>query len=108
MSDPNPRPSGERTPRKGASPLIWILVLIALLAFGWYFYNQRGATSPPPMPADAVPPVAVGSERDAAARRERDRAALRAQAAGSAAAGGSTGDGTAASGAADAPPASGR
>jgi periplasmic protein TonB len=93
MSDPTPRSPEERTRRKGANPLVWILVLIALLAFGWYFYNQRGATSPPPMPAEGVPPVAIGSERDAAAQRERDRAALRAQT--STPAAGSAGDGAA-------------
>lgn len=93
MSDPTPRSPEERTRRKGASPLVWILVLIALLAFGWYFYNQRGATSPPPMPAEGVPPVAIGSERDAAAQRERDRAALRART--PAPATGSAGDGPA-------------
>ena len=53
MSNPNPNaippsatPPPEDAPRKGASPLIWILVLIALIAFGWYFYNRQSAPEP--------------------------------------------------------------
>jgi protein TonB len=45
MSDPTDRPADmpppESLPRKSASPLLWLLVLVALLALGWYFYNQR-------------------------------------------------------------------
>ena len=62
MSDPMNRPSDapppESVPRKSASPLLWVLVLVALLALGWYFYNKRPIeTVVPPTPAavDASP-----------------------------------------------------
>jgi hypothetical protein len=45
------------TPRKGAFPLIWLLVLAALLAFGWSLYNRHaGREAPAPtLPASAAP-----------------------------------------------------
>ncbi|WP_226468185.1 energy transducer TonB [Luteimonas panaciterrae] len=56
MSDPhrlsNDPPLLEEEPNRSVSPLIWILLLIALIAFAWYFYNQRTALGP----LDAVPP----------------------------------------------------
>jgi periplasmic protein TonB len=56
MSDPMNRPVDmpppESVPRKSASPLLWLLVLVALLVLGWYFYNQRATeTVLPPAPA---------------------------------------------------------
>ncbi|MBJ6980500.1 energy transducer TonB [Luteimonas sp. MC1572] len=81
MSDPNPPPA-PRPPadprlqrdtvsdRKSASPLIWILLLLAVLAFGWYVYNQRGSVSSAPEPA-APPAIDIGDSQDAAAERER-------------------------------------
>lgn len=56
MSDPMNRPVDmpppESVPRKSASPLLWLLVFVALLALGWYFYNQRATeTELPPTPA---------------------------------------------------------
>ncbi len=83
MSDPMPRPhKSPRDPpqppapvdpagRKSISPLVWILLLIAVLAFGWYFYNQRGTVSVPPAEPAAPPAVDIGSEQEAAAQRER-------------------------------------
>ena len=58
MSDPMNRPVDmpppESVPRKSASPLLWLLVLVALLALGWYFYNQRATeTGLPPTPTTA-------------------------------------------------------
>ena len=55
MSDPMNRPVDmppqESVPRKSASPLLWLLVIVALLALGWYFYNQRATeTVVPPAP----------------------------------------------------------
>jgi hypothetical protein len=45
------------TPRKGAFPLIWLLVLAALLAFGWSIYNHYASeASPAPTPPAAGPP----------------------------------------------------
>ena len=66
MADPNDRnphdpPRNGRlatdTPRKGAFPLIWLLVLAALLAFGWSMYNRHASrTSPAPtLPANTTP-----------------------------------------------------
>lgn len=47
------------TPRKGAFPLIWLLVLAALLAFGWSVYNRyAGETSPAPTPPAHAAPAA--------------------------------------------------
>jgi periplasmic protein TonB len=87
MSDPMQRPSPPPPPprdpppddppaRKGVSPLVWILILIAILAFGWYFYSQRGAVVPPADPT-APTTVDIGSEQEAAAERERAAADAR-------------------------------
>ncbi len=63
MSDPMNRPPGdpvvpppapESLPRKSASPLIWLLLLFALMALGWYLYNRRGVDVVVP---DATPPA---------------------------------------------------
>jgi len=60
MSDPMNNPPGNPPPpdeqRKSSSPLIWILVLIALIAFGWYFYNRNAGTEPT---GDLTPPAAT-------------------------------------------------
>ncbi|MFL6593463.1 MAG: hypothetical protein ACJ8GK_12265 [Luteimonas sp.] len=58
---PNDPPRNGRlandTPRKGAFPLIWLLVLAALLAFAWSIYNHyAGQSSPAPTPAPTTPP----------------------------------------------------
>lgn len=71
---PRDLPPGDPPPRRGAGTLVWLLLLIALLAFGWYFYNQRGAVSPPVEPAT---PVGIGSDQEAAAERERAAAEAR-------------------------------
>jgi protein TonB len=68
---PNPPPD---VPRRSASPLIWILLLIALLAFGWYFYTQRSAVTPPdetlpPPTTDAMTPAPETSAEREPARR---------------------------------------
>ena len=75
MADPNPNlppqsPPPHEPERKTASPLIWLLLLLALLAFGWLIYSQRsgGTTAPETLP----PPAAdIGDGQDAAAERER-------------------------------------
>ncbi|NYZ63322.1 TonB family protein [Luteimonas deserti] len=59
---PHDVPPTEPPPRKGSSPLIWILILVALVALGWYVLNQRSAESPatvPPAPVigDGTAPV---------------------------------------------------
>ena len=77
MSDPNPNvpppsppapPPGEPE-RRTAAPLLWIVLLLALLAFGWFIYSQRAGVAPVPEPAPS--PVAIGDGQDAAAERER-------------------------------------
>ena len=83
-TDPSPRPTAQpprpgdppsEPPRKSASPLIWILLLIALIAFAWYFYSQRAPVTPP---AETTPPAAdIGSQQEAAAEQEREAAAAR-------------------------------
>lgn len=77
MSDPNPNiPDPQRgTPptgpdRKSSTPLLWIVLLLALLAFGWFVYNQRAGVSDSPEPLPP-PAVDVGDAQDAAAERER-------------------------------------
>lgn len=35
--------------RRGSYPLVWLLVLIALLAFGWSCYNRRAGQATPAM-----------------------------------------------------------
>ncbi len=73
-TDPSP---GGPPPRKGASPLIWILVLIALIAFAWYFYNRNSARetvaelTPAPATTDALTPadsVPADARRPAASK----------------------------------------
>lgn len=60
MADPQRRhdpPSSGRladdTPRKASFPLIWVLVLIALGAFGWTLYNRHASQT---SPAPTLPP----------------------------------------------------
>lgn len=78
MSDPRDRDAPTpppAQPRKGVSPLIWIVLLLALAALGWWFYNrsvQTGVDTTAP-PVTSAP--AIGSEQDAAATAERERAA---------------------------------
>jgi protein TonB len=85
MSDPmNTRPADlpppEEPPRKSSSPLIWILVLIALIAFGWYFYNRQATTqpdadlTPPAATSDAMTPAdSASAENTAETRRAAER-----------------------------------
>jgi protein TonB len=81
MSDPQDRPADPNAPlpppqpRRGVSPLVWILLLLALAALGWWFYNrsvQTGVDTTAP-PVTTAP--AIGSEQEAAAQAERERAA---------------------------------
>jgi protein TonB len=78
MSDPRdddnrPPPEGRR---RGVHPLIWVLLLLALAALGWWFYNrsvQSGVDTT--APAATVTGPAITSEQEAAAQAERERAA---------------------------------
>ena len=71
VRQPAGEPPRESLPRKSSSPLLWILLLIALIAVGWYFYSQRGpvnAPEAPPTPErvladfEAVSPFAVNQD----------------------------------------------
>ena len=78
--DPSPEPARKRT-----SPLIWILVLIALIAFAWYFYNRNAGEepindlTPPAATSDAMTPApsspAKDTARDATAKAKAPRKA---------------------------------
>lgn len=72
--DPTTRPSPPPPPtgpeRKRATPLLWILLLLALLAFGWFIYSQRSGITTVPEPAPP-PAIEIGDGQDAAAERER-------------------------------------
>lgn len=52
-------------PRKSSSPLLWILILIALLAFAWYFYNRQmghaDGTLDGPQPAASTDAMTPGT-----------------------------------------------
>lgn len=74
MADPDPARTTQSPPpggpeRKTAAPLLWILLLLALFAFGWLIYSQRSGVTPAPEPPP--PPIRIGDARDAAAERER-------------------------------------
>jgi protein TonB len=74
-SDLNPQPLPPEEPRRGVSPLIWILLLLALAALGWWYYNR--SMQPGPDLSATTPTVepAITSEQEAAAQAERERAA---------------------------------
>ena len=91
MPDPlDPRPDAEPPPearRKSSSPLIWILILIALIAFAWYFYNRNagsesiGDLTPPAATSDAMTPAPSSpAEIEAAGAEARAKAKARADA----------------------------
>lgn len=76
MSDPMNNPPPPEPQRKGSSPLIWILVLIALIAFAWYFYNRQAGgeasadLTAPAATSDAMTPDASTPSEDTAAARK--------------------------------------
>jgi protein TonB len=75
MAEPNPNarpptpPPGEPQ-RRTAAPLLWIILLLALLAFGWFIYTQRAGVDTTPEPAPP-PATRIGDGQEAAAERER-------------------------------------
>ena len=75
MADRDPernpgRPAAGEPERRTAAPLLWIVLLVALLAFGWFVYSQRAGVAPAPEPLPPAP-VAIDDGRDAAAEQER-------------------------------------
>lgn len=80
MASPDPARPPQDAPsagpqRKTAAPLLWILLLLALLVFGWLIYSQRSGVTPAPEPPP--PAVGIGDAREAAAERERAADAAR-------------------------------
>ncbi len=77
---PPATPPPEDQPRKSASPLIWILVLIALIAFGWYFYNRQSAhesitdLTAPAATSDAMTPAQSSSAEKATSAKPKPAA----------------------------------
>ena len=62
MSDRIDHDERDRYPedgRKRAHPLIWLLVLAGLLAFGWSFYNRHAGTATPAMVSPELTPTAA-------------------------------------------------
>lgn len=73
MNDPIQRPiepPPQDPPRKGSSPLVWVLLLVVLVALGWYALNQRGTTDTTELPPTPVidDPSAPPAEREPATR----------------------------------------
>ncbi len=71
---PDPNAAAE-PPRSGSTPLLWILVLAALIALGWWWYSKQPAPTPPTEPAAIEQPVAseeaaVAAEQKAAAAKQ--------------------------------------
>jgi hypothetical protein len=55
--DPLRRNPPDERPPKRTHPLFWLLILLALFALGWAFYNHHAShTMPAPVP---IPPGAV-------------------------------------------------
>jgi protein TonB len=67
-----PVPPEESVPRKSVNPLLWLLLLLALLAAIWFFYN-RSASSVAIAPA-TTPAIITGDAQQAAAQAERAQA----------------------------------
>lgn len=73
QTPPPPPPPGDPPP-KTAGPLIWILVLIALIAIGWYFYAQRNALDAPVEPETPIgEPADIGDGTPPPPASEREQ-----------------------------------
>ena len=74
-SDLNPQPLPPEEPRRGVSPLIWILLLLALAALGWWYYNRSMQPGPDLSATTPTMEPAITSQEEVAAQAERERAA---------------------------------
>lgn len=78
MSTPSPAQPDppEQEPRRTGA-LIWILLLIVLIALGWYLYARRGTTDvpPEPVPIGEPTPAEIGDGSAPPPAREREPAA---------------------------------
>lgn len=68
--DPSPQTPPPEPPRKGSSPLLWILLLVVLVALGWYALSERGTGDTIELPPTPVieDPDAPPAEREPATR----------------------------------------
>lgn len=72
--NPQPIPPDDVPARKGVHPIVWILVLLALLAAAWWLYNRSVQTGTDTTAPISTAPV-IDSEQEAAAAAENARAA---------------------------------
>ena len=68
-----PVPPEESLPRKSGAPLLWLLLLLALLAATWFFYD-RSASNAVSESTPATAPAIGGDAQQAAAQAERAQA----------------------------------
>ena len=68
-----PVPAEESLPRKSGAPLLWLLLLLALLAATWFFYD-RSASNAVSESTPATAPAIGGDAQQAAAQAERAQA----------------------------------
>jgi len=62
-------------PRKRSHPLFWLLILVALFALGWSFYNHHAGESMPAPVRPDVPPTAPRAAPGATTPAPPDRPA---------------------------------
>lgn len=82
-NDLDPQRPAESLPRKSASPLLWLLLIVALVLI-WFAYTRFASQSTPaPTQPALTGNVSIGgsetSQREAAAQAERDQADAAAQ-----------------------------
>lgn len=68
-----PVPPEESLPRKRGNPLLWLLLLLAVLAAIWFLYN-RSASNATVDTTSAAPVIITGDAQQAAAQAERAQA----------------------------------
>ena len=68
-----PVPPEESLPRKSGAPLLWLLLLLALLAATWFFHD-RSASNVVSESTPATAPAIGGDAQQAAAQAERAQA----------------------------------
>jgi protein TonB len=68
-----PVPPEESVPRKSVNPLLWLLLLLALLAAIWFFHDRQASNATVDA-TPATPHIITGDSQEAAARAERAQA----------------------------------
>ena len=81
-SNPDPDPHAEPARRGNSSALLWTLLLVALLALGWWWFGKQSVTAPITEPDVIEAPVAsdgsttaTGSTKDVVAATDAKRTA---------------------------------